>query len=392
MQALVTTRRLTVDVLDTNDNAPRFSRPTYSASVPENSEPGAVLTRLNATDVDVESAVQYRIANESSAAALLFAVDASSGVVTALVGLDRERAARHEFEVYAVDGGSPAALTATARVVVNVLDANDRAPVFARAAYDFSVAERLPAGAEVGTVRADDADAPPHNRFRYELVDDDERSTRHFSLNAETGLLTTRHELDRERRATYRMLATARDDADRSLVGSASVVVTVDDINDNPPVFVFPVARNRTARVATAGGHVRRWRRLTTVRATDADAGPNGRVTYAVVADQRDQNDVRSARRRDHYFRVNATSGDVFADRSFHVTPGSANATFRLTPASRWEGNRGSNIALVTDYSGVSTTYGRNTLEKSLDNDSTRQAYRMPSSGLNIVYCVRTER
>lgn len=52
--ALVTTRQLTVDVLDTNDNAPRFSRRTYTASVAENNEPGAVLTRLNATDVDVE--------------------------------------------------------------------------------------------------------------------------------------------------------------------------------------------------------------------------------------------------------------------------------------------------------------------------------------------------
>ena len=106
-------------------------------------------------------------------------------------------------------------------------------------------------------------------------------------------------------------------------------------------MFLFPVAGNRTARVATSGGHVRRWRRLATVRASDADEGPNGRVTYAIVAAAGDQNDVRSAARRpDHYhFRMNATSGDIFADRNFRVTPGSANATFRLTLRDR-EGNR----------------------------------------------------
>ena len=226
-----------------------------------------------------------------------------------------------------------AALTTTARVVVNVVDVNDCAPIFTHegAAYNFRVAERLPAGAEVGVVRARDADAPPNDRFRYELVDDDGRSGSVFSLNAETGLLTTKRRLNREEHAAYRMLATARDNADRSLVSTATIIVTVDDINDNSPVFLFPVARNRTVRVSTSGGHVGRWRRLATVRATDADEGPNGRVTYAIVAGHRDQNDVRSARRWDHYFRINATSGDIFADRNFHVTPGSANATFRLT-------------------------------------------------------------
>ena len=166
------------------------------------------------------------MSNESS----LFAVDPSSGVVTALVSLDRERSSRHQFAVYAVDGGTPAALTATARVVVNVVDANDRAPVFTAAAatYNFRLEEGLRPGAEVGTVRARDADEPPNNRFRYELVDDDNgRSTRLFSLNSETGLLTTRRLLDREERAAYRMLATARDIADRSLVSTVTPLGTI---------------------------------------------------------------------------------------------------------------------------------------------------------------------
>lgn len=330
--ALVTTRRLTVDVLDMNDNAPQFSRSTYTVGIKENNEPGAVLTHLNATDADVNSNIEYRMSNDSSSSSM-FAVDPTSGVVTALVSLDREQSSRHKFNVYAVDGGTPSALTATARVVVNVVDVNDEAPVFTRAGalYSFRVAEGLPAGAEVGTVRARDADAPPNNRFHYELIYEDGGSTQLFSLNAETGLLTTSRRLDREQCSSYRLLATARDNADRSLVSTATVVVTVDDVNDNSPVFLFPVARNRTARVATFGGHVRRGRRLTTVRAVDADEGPNSRVSYAIVTGRGEKNDVRLTRRRDHYFRINASTGDIFADRNFHVTPGSVNATFRLT-------------------------------------------------------------
>jgi len=330
--ALVTTRRLTVDVLDMNDNAPHFSRSTYTVSVKENNEPGVVLTTVNATDVDVNSVIEYRMSNESSASSM-FAVDPSSGVVTALVNLDREQSSRHKFNVYAVDGGTPAALTATARVVVNVVDVNDEAPVFTRdgALYSFRIAEGLPLGTEVGTVRARDADAPPNNRFQFQLVHDDGRSTELFSLNAESGILTTNRRLDREQCASYRLLATARDNSDRSLVNTATIVITVDDVNDNSPVFVFPVARNRTARVATFGGYVRRGRWLTIVQAIDADDGSNGHVTYAIVTGHNDKNDVQLTHRRDHYFRINASTGDIYADRNFRVTPGSANATFRLT-------------------------------------------------------------
>ena len=352
--ALVTSKHLTVDVLDMNDNAPRFSRPIYTVSIEENNEPGTVLTHLNATDVDVNSIIEYRISNESSSS-FMFAVHPSSGVVTVLVSLDRERSSRHEFNVYAVDGGTPAALTATALVIINVVDVNDEAPVFNRdgALYSFHVAERLPVGTKVGVVRARDADAPPNDRFLLELVDQDRRSTGVFSLNTKTGLLTTNrrldreqcatHRLNREQCATYRLIATARDSANRSLVNTATIVITVDDVNDNSPVFLFPVARNRTARVATVGGHVGRGRRLTTVRAVDADEGPNGRVTYAIVSGHGDrlheENDIQSTRRRDHYFRINATSGDITADQNFHVSPGSANATFRLTVVAEDDGH-----------------------------------------------------
>jgi len=58
--ALMTTRQLTVDVLDVNDNAPQFSRSTYTVSIKEHNEPGVVLMQLNATDNDVNSVIKVR--------------------------------------------------------------------------------------------------------------------------------------------------------------------------------------------------------------------------------------------------------------------------------------------------------------------------------------------
>jgi len=64
--ALVTTRRLTVDVLDMNENAAQFTRSSCTARLKENNESDTVLTQVNATDADVDSIIEYRLSNETS--------------------------------------------------------------------------------------------------------------------------------------------------------------------------------------------------------------------------------------------------------------------------------------------------------------------------------------
>jgi len=41
-----------VNVLDANDNLPKFAQPTYAYSIPENYVPGTSIANLTATDLD----------------------------------------------------------------------------------------------------------------------------------------------------------------------------------------------------------------------------------------------------------------------------------------------------------------------------------------------------
>lgn len=59
-----------------------------------------------------------------------------------------------------------------------------------------------------------------------------------FSINPATGQIITSSLLDREDRANYQLLVVATDGGQpEGLSSSATVSVTVTDINDNPPRF-----------------------------------------------------------------------------------------------------------------------------------------------------------
>lgn len=59
-----------------------------------------------------------------------------------------------------------------------------------------------------------------------------------FSINPSTGQIITSSLLDREDRANYKLLVVATDGGQpQGLSSSATVSVTVADINDNPPRF-----------------------------------------------------------------------------------------------------------------------------------------------------------
>lgn len=115
-------------------------------------------------------------------AAELFGIFPNSGWIYLRAPLDRETRDRYDITVEASDNGTPSS-SATAHVIVSVLDANDNDPVFARAAYHFAVEENLRRGAAVGTVRATDADVDENASVRYALIP----SNTSFQINPVTG-------------------------------------------------------------------------------------------------------------------------------------------------------------------------------------------------------------
>lgn len=97
--------------------------------------------------------------------------------------LDRETLDRHTLTVLATDNGSPAA-TASASVVVTVLDDNDNDPRFERDFYGFELLENLPSGTLVGSVSATDSDLGKNSLLRYAVV----QANSSFTVDPDTGM------------------------------------------------------------------------------------------------------------------------------------------------------------------------------------------------------------
>jgi len=276
---LTSRRSLIIAVDDVNDHAPEFLRSLYVGELIENNYVGASVVQVTAVDADVgdNGRVAYAL---SGAESDKFAVDQSSGVVTATQSLDRETASRYSFHVVAVDAGTPP-LSASVLVVVDLQDVNDHRPIFRRPrGYAFAVAENLPDGTELGMVAATDADTGSNGAVEYRLRGGP--SSHLFQVDAVSGTLSTHRRLDRERASTHLLSVIAYDGGKPSMSSSAIVRVTVLDVNDNPPLFRFPSPSNDTVRLSprTPLGFV-----VAQLDALDADLGNNAHVTYTATSE-----------------------------------------------------------------------------------------------------------
>lgn len=127
-----------------------------------------------AVDLDTgnNARLTYRLVttnNSTPDSSDVFGIFPNSGWIYLRGNLDRETADRYSLTVAATDNGTPPE-TATTKVTVSVLDANDNDPVFARDSYEFYVEENLAVGAIVGKVSASDRDTGANAAIRYGLI------------------------------------------------------------------------------------------------------------------------------------------------------------------------------------------------------------------------------
>ncbi|TPP64753.1 Protocadherin-1 [Fasciola gigantica] len=257
-----------------------------------------------------------------------FSIDPDTGQLFPLGPFDREQVASHRFSVIAVDQGEPA-LTGSCVVQVTVADVNDNPPlvphqVSTTGGYVFSIRENQLPGTRVGQIEAYDPDGMPastevldttntiegHNNTRpVDLASSNklvfglknENDAHAFWIDPKSGVLITRAQLDREKQASYTFHVTVRDGAlrtetsldpsnefnsqsvrrrpERSHLVSILVTVTVEDENDNDPVFVRPNATNHMILLDPAAIP---GQSLLQLHAIDPDEGLNGHVTYAI--------------------------------------------------------------------------------------------------------------
>ncbi|CAI5653205.1 unnamed protein product [Oreochromis niloticus] len=187
-EPLITWTHVFIEVLDVNDNAPELSQPMYFASVPENVDTVESVIQVSATDVDTSSDGKLSFQMLESHR-LHFDIDPKTGVISTVSALDREDKPEHSIEVIVSDNGSPA-LSSTATVVIQVLDANDNPPKFMEKRFDVKLPEQRHDGGkqEVCRILAQDNDEGLNAAVTYSLQ---ENVDEQFEIDPVTGVVTS---------------------------------------------------------------------------------------------------------------------------------------------------------------------------------------------------------
>uniref|UniRef100_A0A2A4J5X8 Protocadherin-like wing polarity protein stan n=1 Tax=Heliothis virescens TaxID=7102 RepID=A0A2A4J5X8_HELVI len=275
---LSSTATVHVNILDDNDNYPQFSEKTYTVTVDEDisANDNPVIARIKATDADVGSNAAIRYAIIGGNTQMQFSIDSLSGDVSLVKPLDYEQVRSYRLVIRAQDGGSPSRSNTT-QLLVNVKDVNDNAPRFYTSLFQESVSENVPVGYSIVRVQAYDADEGMNAEITYTLTDKEYNNNNDLpiSIDSRSGWVYTSSQLDREVQAKYQLMVTATDGGSPPRSATASVVVVVQDVNDNDPVFSPPQYEVELAEDEPPGTPV------VTLTATDADE--DNRLHYEIT-------------------------------------------------------------------------------------------------------------
>ncbi|XP_062135457.1 protocadherin-like wing polarity protein stan isoform X1 [Drosophila sulfurigaster albostrigata] len=266
------TASVLVKILDDNDNYPQFSERTYTVQVPEDQwGDDNNVAHIRATDADQgnNAAIRYAIIGGNTQSQ--FSIDSMSGDVSLVKPLDYESVRSYRLVIRAQDGGSPSRSNTT-QLLVNVIDANDNAPRFYTSQFQESVLENVPVGYNIIRVQAYDSDEGANAEISYSISERDDNFP--LAVDPRTGWVQTIKQLDREEQSRFAFQVVAKDGGVPPKSASSSVVITVQDVNDNDPTF------NPKYYEANVGEDQPPGTPVTTVTATDPDE--DSRLHYEI--------------------------------------------------------------------------------------------------------------
>ncbi|XP_064865700.1 B-cadherin-like isoform X3 [Oncorhynchus nerka] len=213
-----------------------------TVSVPEN-KVNALVVKMPVSDGDEPHssnwATKYRIVDGDPGG--MFTVNTGpsrlEGIITTAKPLDFEKDNRYTLLV-TVENEVPFATplpTSTSTVQVNVEDRND-APVFDPVEKVVSISEHLPVDSDLVLYTAIDPDIMAH-KLMYRM---DRDPAKWLDINSETGMIKTKHSLDREspfaKDGKYRVLILAIED-EIPATGTGTILIELEDVNDNAPTI-----------------------------------------------------------------------------------------------------------------------------------------------------------
>ncbi|XP_039619104.1 neural-cadherin [Polypterus senegalus] len=293
------TATIRIRMSNVNDEAPEFSQLIYRTFVSEDAGPGTLVATVQAKDPDGDG-VTYKITTGNEEGN--FVIDSQKGLIRLrsnpppiLQGIE------YIVNVTATDdnaSGGPQPLSSMAQVIVGINDVNNNKPIFEKCQHyreHATVLENQPTGTYVLQVHADDADEGANGKVTYGFMHKD-GTVPAFSIDPETGVITTARTFDREQQREYAVTVTATDQADEPLIGICQLNILILDQNDNDPKFEnlhYDYFLREDTLIGTS---------FLRVAAHDDDYSTNAAITYSLSGEQPE------------YFRVNPITGWIYVN------------------------------------------------------------------------------
>ena len=284
---------VTVQVEDSNDNSPVFSRSEYSLVLSTPALIGATVSTVSAWDADEGSfgSVQYGIASGNGSA--VFDIDSASGeiVVSSSYRLEGD----YLLQVSATDGGGRVGV---ADVYVSARECGFRDLLLEPRFVSLEIPENASVGSDVFQPAVRGFGGAALLDFIFAVSDP------HFLLDGSA--LTVAQTLDRESVPVFRLSIQAQSRSNPERIAQSDVEVIVSDVNDNPPLFQGTPYEWSVGNDIAPGSPVRG------VMVTDADIGLNANISFALLSDPSNS------------FRIDANTGIVTVTRALSaITLGS---------------------------------------------------------------------
>ncbi|XP_073932905.1 protocadherin gamma-A7 isoform X7 [Castor canadensis] len=266
-----------VEIMDLNDNTPRFLTEEINVKIMENTAPGMRFPLNEAVDLDVgtNSLQRYQLSPNRHFSLVVQSGDDGTKYPELVLEkvLDREQEVIHHLVLTAYDGGNPP-LSGTANIQVTVVDVNDHTPVFSLSQYQVTVPENVPVGTRLLTVNAIDPDEGFNGEVTYSFRKITPKLLQIFHLSSLTGELTILKGLDYEESSFYEMEVQAQDGP--GSLTKARVLITVLDVNDNAPEVTVTSVSSPIPEDTLPGTVIALF------YLQDRDSGKNGEVTCAL--------------------------------------------------------------------------------------------------------------
>uniref|UniRef100_A0A8C2Q4K3 Photoreceptor cadherin n=1 Tax=Cyprinus carpio TaxID=7962 RepID=A0A8C2Q4K3_CYPCA len=291
---------VTIRVVDLNNHPPTFygengQQNRFELTMYEHPPEGEILRGLKITvnDSDQGANAKFRLllVGPSRVLRVVPQTVLNEAQVTIIVenssAIDYEKYQFLTFKLLAVEIDTPERFSATADIVIDLLDTNDNIPKFSSEFYIARIPENSPGGSNVVSVTATDPDSGLWGEVKYSIYGS---GADLFLIHPTSGIIYTQPwaSLDAEVKSKYNFYVKAEDTEGK--YNLAEVFVTVLDQNDHPPEF----NQNFLERTMIIGAPVK-------IEAVDEDAEePNNLIEYSIMkADP------------DNIFDINTSTGEI---------------------------------------------------------------------------------